>query len=246
MVPHPCKILQKCTAFERSNMQILVTNDITSSTADNLKNGECSAAESTVPLTQRDDDIPLMEHTRYEIHQDSTEKENLESRVTTRHILLSNESFLSRAEELFDTDAWEPTVWKTTITVDNEMTNSSLILDCANELLENKRCYRALAMSKSRLNMSRVSISFDKLLNEICDAIEVLKSYTNVDASRLSVDTLYALHERDLSCNGTVITTWDLGWRNAFTLDELKQVVTDIEKQVLNGIIDDVLTEFTL
>ncbi|MCD7467158.1 hypothetical protein HAX54_004433 [Datura stramonium] len=129
--------------------------------ADNLKNGECSAAESTVPLIQCDHDIPLIEHTSYQNHLDSTEKENLKSRATIRHILLSNESFLSRAEELFDTDAWEPTVWKT--------------ID-------------ALTLSKSSINMSRVSISFDELLKETCDAIEVLKSYTKVDGNSLSVD----------------------------------------------------------
>lgn len=212
---------------------------------DNLKNGECSATESTMTLIQCDHNIPLMEHTRYQIRQDSTEKEFLKSRATTRHILLSNESFLSRAEELFDTDAWEPTVWKT-VSVENEMPNSTLVLDCANELLENKRFQSALTISKSPVNISRVSISFDKLLNEICDAIEVLRSHTKVDANILSVDTLYALHERDLSCNGVISTTWDLGWRNAFTLDEVEQIVTDIEKHVVNGIIDDALTELTL
>ncbi|KAH0710031.1 hypothetical protein KY284_011458 [Solanum tuberosum] len=212
---------------------------------DNLKNGECSATESTMTLIQCGHNIPLMGHTRYQIRQDSIEKENHKSRATTRHILLSNESFLIRAEELFDTDAWEPTVWKT-ISVDNEMTNSTLVLDCANELLENKRSQSTLTISKSPVNMSRVSISFDKLLNEICDAIEVLRSHTKVDANILSVDTLYALHERDLSCNGVISTTWDLGWRNAFTLDEVEQIVTDIEKHAVNGIIDDALTELTL
>ncbi|KAL3322887.1 hypothetical protein AABB24_040135 [Solanum stoloniferum] len=212
---------------------------------DNVKNGEYSATESTVPLIHCNDDVPLMDHTRYQIYLDSTEKENLESRAITQHILLSNESFLSRAEELFDTDAWEPTVWKT-ISVDNEMPNSTLVLDYAKELLENKRSQSTLTISKSPVNMSRVSISFDKLLNEICDAIEVLRSHTKVDANILSVDTLYALHKRDLSCNGVISTTWDLGWRNAFTLDEVEQIVTDIEKHVVNGFIDDALTELTL
>ncbi|KAM3321036.1 putative protein isoform X1 [Capsicum chacoense] len=203
---------------------------------DDLKNGECSAAESTVPLIQRGHDIPLIKHTRCQV----------KSKATTRHILLSNESFLSRAEELFDTDAWEPTVWKT-INVDNEMPNSMLVLDCAKELLEYKRSqYTVQAISKTPVNMSRVSISFDKLLNEICGAIEVLKSYGTVDANSLSVDTLYALHERDISRDGVISTTWDLGWRNAYTLDEVEQIVTVIEKHVVNGIIDDVVTEFAL
>ncbi|CAN4094377.1 unnamed protein product [Withania somnifera] len=204
---------------------------------ENLKNAESLVAESIVPLIQCDDDLPLMEHNGYQSHPDSTEKESL--KATTRHILLSNESFLSRAEELFDTDAWEPTVWKI-ISVNNEMPNSTLVLDCANELLENKRSQYTLATSKKPVNMSRLSISFDKLLNEICDAIEVLKSYTKVDGN----NAIYAVHERDLSCSGMVSTTWDLGWRNAVSLNEVEQIVTDIEKRVLNGIIDDVLTEF--
>ncbi|KAJ8527946.1 hypothetical protein K7X08_015397 [Anisodus acutangulus] len=222
-----------------------VTEIIENVVIDDHKNAESSPAESTMPSIQSNHDIPLMEHTSYQIHLDSTEKKNLKCTAATRCLLLSSESFLSRAEELFDTDAWEPTLWKT-ISLDNEMSNSTLVLDCATELLENKRSHRALAISKDHVNMSRVSISFDKLVNEICDAIEVLKSYTKVDGNSLSVDTLYALHERDIWCNAMVSTTRDLGWKNAFTLDEVEQVATDIEKHVLNGIIDDVLTEFTL
>ncbi|OIT01637.1 PREDICTED: uncharacterized protein LOC109226544 [Nicotiana attenuata] len=212
---------------------------------DDLNNDESFASESTVLFIQCDHDIPLMEHTSYQFHLNSTEKEDLKSRASTRHILLSNESFLSRAEELFDTDAWEPTVWKT-ISVDNEMVENTLLLDCANELLEHKRFQCTLAVSKNPIKMSKISVSFDKLVNEICDKIEVLRNYNNIAGHTLSVDTLYALHERDIWCNGVVSTTWDLGWRNGFTLDEVEQVVTDIEKHLLSGIIDDVLTEFTL
>lgn len=216
-----------------------------SSIADNLNTDESFASESTVPFIQCDHDIPLMEHTSYQVYLHSTEKEDLKSRATTRHILLSNESFLSRAEELFDTDAWEPTVWKT-ISVDNEMAENTLLLDCANELLEHKRSQCTLAVSKNPIKTLKISISFDKLVNDICDKIEVLRSYNKVDGNNLSVDTLYALHERDIWCNEVVSTTWDLGWRNGFTLDEVEQVVTDIEKHLLSGIIDDVLTEFVL
>ncbi|XP_009757845.1 uncharacterized protein LOC107794997 [Nicotiana tabacum] len=212
---------------------------------DNLNTDESFASESTVPFIQCDHDIPLMEHTSYQVHLHSTEKEDLKSRATTRHILLSNESFLSRAEELFDTDAWEPTVWKT-ISVDNEVAENTLLLDCANELLEHKRSQCTLVVSKNPIKTSKISISFDKLVNEICDKIEVLKSYTKVAGNNLSIGTLYALHERDIWCNEVVSTTWDLGWRNGFTLDEVEQVVTDIEKHLLSGIIDDVLTEFVL
>ncbi|XP_060209800.1 uncharacterized protein LOC132636796 isoform X2 [Lycium barbarum] len=218
---------------------------IESVASDNLKNDESSAAESAMPSIQCVNDIPLMEHISYQVNLDSTENENLKSRATTRHILLSSESFLSRAEELFDTDAWEPTLWQT-ISLDNEISNSKLVLECANELLENKRSQHALEISKNPVNESRVSISFDKLVTEICDSIDVFKNYTKVDGNSLSVDTLYALHERDIWCNGMVSTTWDLGWRNAFTLDEVEQIVTYIEKHLLNGIIDVVITESTL
>ncbi|OIS98095.1 PREDICTED: uncharacterized protein LOC109233383 [Nicotiana attenuata] len=203
---------------------------------DNIANGESFPCESSGRLA---------EHANCNIDLDFTENENFNSRATTRYLLFSSESFLCRSEELFETDAWEPTVWQIT-SVDHEIADSRLLLDCANELLENRRSQCALAVDPLSLKMRKIPTSFDKLVNEICDGIEVLRSYHKVAGKNLSADALHPLLERDLWCKGVVSSAWDLGWRNGLTNNEVEQVVTDIEKYLLSGFIDDVLTDFML
>lgn len=188
-----------------------------------------------------------MEHINCSINLDLTENENFNSGVTARYLLLNGESFLCQSEELLETDAWEPTVWKTS--VDHEIADSTLLVDCANELLENKRSQYALAvdpLSLKAIKMRKFSVSVDKLVNGICDGFEVLRSYNKVAGKNLSADALYALLERDLWCKGVVSSAWDLGWRTGLTNNEVEQVVTDIEKYLLTAFIDDLLTDFML
>ncbi|KAL3332316.1 hypothetical protein AABB24_032746 [Solanum stoloniferum] len=215
---------------------------------DNTVNGESFPCESSVLSTHCLDDNKLVEHINYNINVDFTENENFNSRATTRYLLLSTESFLCQSEELFETDMWEPTVWQT-ISVDHEIADSTLLLDCANELLENKRSQCALAvnpLSLKAIKMRKFYVSFDKLVNEICDGIEVLRSYNKVAGKNLSADAVYPLLQRDLWCKGVVGSAWDLAWRTGLTNNEVKQVVTDIEKYLLAAFIDDLLTDFML
>ncbi|KAK4368402.1 hypothetical protein RND71_012194 [Anisodus tanguticus] len=215
---------------------------------DNTANGESFPPESSVPSIHCVSDVKLQEHTNCNLNLDFIENENFNSGASTRYLLLSSESFLRQSEELFETDVWEPTIRQTT-SVDHEISNSTLLLDCANELLEIKRSQCALAvdpLSLKAIKMRKISISFDKLLNEICDGIEVLRSYNKVAGKNLSADALYVLLERDLWCKGVVGSTWDLGWRTGLTNNEVEQVVTDIEKYLLTGFIDDLLTDLML
>ncbi|MCE0482362.1 hypothetical protein HAX54_041049 [Datura stramonium] len=215
---------------------------------DNTVSGESFHCESSVPSIHCVGDIKLVEHINCNINLDFRENENFNSGATTRYLLLSSESFLCQSEELFETDAWEPTVWQTT-SVDHEIADSTLLLDCANELLENKRSQCALAvdpLSLKAIKMRKISVSFDELVNEICDGIEVLQSYNKVAGNNLSADALYALLERDLWCKGVVSSAWDLGWRTGLTNNEVEQVVIDIEKYLLTAFIDDLLTDFML
>ncbi|KAK6784309.1 hypothetical protein RDI58_017764 [Solanum bulbocastanum] len=215
---------------------------------DNTVNGESFPCESSILSTHCLDDIKLVEHINYNINVDFTENENFNSRATTRYLLLSTESFLCQSEELFETDMWEPTVWQTT-SVEHEIADSTLLLDCANELLENKRSQCALAvnpLSLKAIKMRKFCVSFDKLVNEICDGIEVLRSYNNVAGKNLSADAVYPLLQRDLWCKGVVGSAWDLAWRTGLTNNEVEQVVIDIEKYLLAAFIDDLLTDFML
>lgn len=189
-----------------------------------------------------------MEQINCNINLDFTENVNFNSGATTRYLLLSSESFLCQSKELFETDVWEPTVWQTT-SVDHEIADSTLLLDCANELLENKRSQCALAvnpLSMKAIKMRKFYVSFEKLVKEICDGIEVLRSYNKVAGKNLSADALYPLLERDLWCKGVAGSAWDLAWRTGLTKNEVEQVVNDTEKYLLAAFIDDLLTDFML
>ncbi|KAF3657500.1 putative rho guanine nucleotide exchange factor 8-like [Capsicum annuum] len=215
---------------------------------DNTVNGESFPCESSVPLIHCVADIKLVEHINCNINVDFTENENLNSRSTTRYLLLSSESFLCRSEELFETDVLEPTIRQTT-SVDHEIVNSAFLLDCAKELLEHKRSQCALAvdpLSLKAIKMRKFSVSFDKLVSEICDGIEVLRSHDKAAGKNLSADAVNSLLERDLWCKGVASSAWDLGWRTGLTNNEVEEVVTDIEKYLLTAFIDDLLADFML
>nr|GMD93321.1 uncharacterized protein LOC109175068 isoform X1 [Ipomoea batatas] len=163
----------------------------------------------------------------------------------TKNLLLSNTSFLSHAEELFDIYAWQPVELKPDSS-HSETPETKLLLDCASELLESKKLQITLSVDTlpKKPIWSQVHISLDKLVAEICYGIETLKSYKDLTAT-LSADTLFALVERDLQCNVAVSGgAWDLGWRKGFTYDEVEHVVADMEKLLLGGILEDALADF--
>nr|GMD87983.1 uncharacterized protein LOC109175068 isoform X1 [Ipomoea batatas] len=164
----------------------------------------------------------------------------------TKNLLLSNTSFLSHAEELFDIYAWQPVELKPDSS-HNETPETKLLLDCASELLESKKLQITLSVVDTlpkKPIRSQVHISLDKLVAEICYGIETLRSYKDLTAT-LSADTLFALVERDLQCNVAVSGgAWDLGWRKGFTYDEVEHVVADMEKLLLGGILEDALADF--
>ncbi|CAH9131393.1 unnamed protein product [Cuscuta epithymum] len=67
--------------------------------------------------------------------------------------------------------------------------------------------------------------------------IEHLRSYEDFCGRTLCLNNLYSLIEKDLFCKGW----WDLGWSEGFSSDE---IVADIEKQMLCGMIEGALADF--
>ncbi|CAH9078777.1 unnamed protein product [Cuscuta epithymum] len=161
---------------------------------------------------------------------------------TTKNFLLSSTPFLTRAEELFHACTWEPVVKP--VYLNDEMPDTKVLLDCASELLDNK--YTQSKMSSDRLPIrSRACIiPLDKLVAEICDGIDTLISYRDLTTDAPCVDASSALIERDLWCKGAVRRACDLGWREGFTCNEVENVVADMEKLLLSGILEDALDDF--
>lgn len=216
--------------------------------SDDQISGESLPCNSNMLTAACDINIESTEHENSCMSPVLNEKTRSEASSATRSLLLSSASFLSQAEELFGTDAWQPAVSFKHDCSQNGMVETKLLLDCACELLNNKKSQCTLffdPLSKKPVRRSKVGISLDTLVSEICEGIECLRRYKD-PAGTVAVDTLYSLTKKDLWCKGVVSGTWDLGWSKGFTSDEVEKIISDIEKHLLCGIIEDTLADFAL
>lgn len=162
-----------------------------------------------------------------------------------RALLLSSPSFLRRVEELFDLNESSSAILRTPDIDDLVVANHRLSFECANELIERKSLRVSQAVHHSllmRMGQFRACISIGKLVEEVCNGVENLRSYSKLTGGSLPADSLLAMLGRDINCNGVENGIWELGWRHGVSVDDAEQVVNEIETLVFNGLIEEVLT----
>ncbi|KAJ9167825.1 hypothetical protein P3X46_019418 [Hevea brasiliensis] len=173
-----------------------------------------------------------------------TDDTSFESSYQLKDLLLSSSSFINLAEELFHLNMSYPKILPASGIYDSGVTDVKLSLDYANEFIER----RSLPDSQTRhlplsyMGDSRISLSLDQLVEEICRGIETLRSYQKLACDHLLTDSLYATFEKDMRCKGVVSGIWDLGWRNGFSVQELEQALSDIEKFLVSELIEEVFS----
>ncbi|KAJ0031833.1 hypothetical protein Pint_13196 [Pistacia integerrima] len=220
-----------------------------------LQIGEnCNSSQSSLSLS---DDIPLASEHQVlgepkfveEVNDDSsyirTESRSLKSGTDLEVLLSSNPAFVSHAQELFDLHVNRPTTLLSSAINDFFVTNETLSMDCANELIERRSLPDAKMVNPLFLNWlrnSRISICLNQLLEEVYDGIEALKNYRKVAGEDLPPDGIYAMLKSDLKCKGVESGIWDFGWKNELSSDDIEQVVNAIEKLLLSGLIEEILT----
>lgn len=201
---------------------------------------------STLPILQyeRDgssaakacDHIPQSEH-----------EESYKRRCYAKAILLNDPSFIARAQELFEF-APCPTVLEGFEMSCSGLANERLYLDFAKELIDRKSlqaCQKSCFLLITLQGSSRICISMDKLLEEICDGIDDLNDYCEFACAELSVDGLYAVLRKDIWSKGMANGTWESGWRNGYSLHDAEQVVDDIEKVLFSWLIEEAIAELS-
>ncbi|KAL2500820.1 uncharacterized protein Fot_34668 [Forsythia ovata] len=172
------------------------------------------------------------------------EIESCKTETNTRSLLLNNASFLRHVEELFDTWTCGSTSCPTTLLHGYELLDTELLLDCANEMLERKSLQWVVTTYPLSQTKSKCCLSLDHLVQEICDRIEDLRSYSKLSSEIIVVDVIYSMLERDLWCKRDLIGAWDVGWVRGYTSEGVEEVVADIEKLVLSEIVEDALVDF--
>lgn len=216
--------------------------------AENCSKSRSSLCESTMPI-QPSNEIRSIDDAKCGINYTSDEMKSCKESDIIRNLLLDSSIFLNRAEELFDTYTYQPLVSHTTSSQDCGTADTKLLLECGKELLEHKSLQCRVGVHPFpyiHFKKSKICISLDRLVKEICDGIQYLKSYYKLAGNMIVIDTLHTVLKKDIWCNGLVNGAWDLGWRNGFTLDEIDQVVLDIEQKILSGIIEDVIMDMDI
>ncbi|GAV78432.1 DUF4378 domain-containing protein [Cephalotus follicularis] len=204
-------------------------------------NSQSSSCDDMRPISLYGRDPQSSEVYKYTSHI-GTESKSIKTGINLRRLLSSSPSFLSHAGELFDLDANTFTILEASDKDDFGDANLRFTMDCANEFIERKslpdsRTVHPLLPTCSW--NSKISLSLDQLLVEICNGVEALGSYGKPASENLHTDSLSAILERDIRCKGMVSGLWDMGWRNGFSVNVVEQIVYDIEKLILDGLIDE-------
>lgn len=127
--------------------------------------------------------------------------------------------------------------------------NPSLYLDCANELTlrkslqdQSQQVVRSFFAGDPRLH-----VSLGGLVEEIYDAIENLRFYSENSGEELFADNLIAMTEKDMKCNeGIMNGMWEQGWRRGFSADEAELVVNEVESLLVSRLIEELIMNIRL
>ncbi|GMI89479.1 hypothetical protein HRI_002617200 [Hibiscus trionum] len=175
-----------------------------------------------------------------------TDSESFMRGTSMKALLLSSPDFLNHAEQLFHLHVNLPTPSQELDINDLAEANTRLSLDCANEIVRQRSLPDSQMVPPRLLSVvgnAKSHISLDHLLKEISDGIEALRGYSELAGENYPTCSLYSMLERDLKHKEVVSGIWDLGWRNGFSVNDTMQVVLDIEKQLLSGLIEEICAD---
>jgi hypothetical protein len=163
----------------------------------------------------------------------------------SKALLLSSPLFLTHAEELFDLNMNSPETFPTSGICDYRIASMELSLDYANEYIERRSCVDSQTrhpLLQTCTGDSRLNLSLEKLVEEVVNGAKTLTSYCKLGFYNLPADSLYGILENDIRCGSVASGTWDLGWRNGFSVDEAEQTVNDVEKLLISELIEEMFT----
>ncbi|TYI21995.1 hypothetical protein ES332_A06G076300v1 [Gossypium tomentosum] len=172
-----------------------------------------------------------------------TDCESIMTGTSLKALLLSSPAFINHVEELFDLRENVPTTLQKIGISGFSDADTRLSLDCANEIVRRRSNPDSQMIHPpwfSLVGNAKRHISLDHLLKETCDGVEALRSYSEVAGKNYPADSLYSMLERDINHSEVLSGIWDLGWRKGFSVDDTIQVVDDIERQLLSGLIAEI------
>ncbi|KAI4376612.1 hypothetical protein MLD38_014354 [Melastoma candidum] len=161
-------------------------------------------------------------------------------RSDRKGLLWSDSTFLTHLEDLFGSFGICPTIPKIVEKHQPHSVHDKLYLDCANEFVERKNLH---CISFASRGFSLSSTSMDKLIEEVSNGINNLNGWCKFADGHLSADEFQALLKRDVWSKGFASGTWEFGWKDGFSGEDVEEVVSDTEKMVLGWLIEEALAD---
>ncbi|KAJ6329694.1 hypothetical protein OIU77_011214 [Salix suchowensis] len=168
-----------------------------------------------------------------------------ESQNHLKQILIKSQLFLNTAEALFKLNI--PFVALHAGSQDYHDEESRLILDCGYEIMKRKGKKKELSVHPfMKISVTSIKVqSLDNLIKLLCEDLDKLKFYGrdgNAECITLVEDYLPKMLECDVyNLDIDVNCMWDCGWdKKMFAFHEKDDVIRDVEKVVLDGLLDEV------
>lgn len=90
-------------------------------------------------------------------------------------------------------------------------------------------------------------MSKDEVMEGVHNEIENLRSCCNHGVHSVpDGDIVFSVLKRDILCKGLAGGAWDLGWREGFTINEVEQIISDLDRQVIDQLIEKVLADLVV
>ncbi|XP_059634039.1 uncharacterized protein LOC132276575 isoform X2 [Cornus florida] len=163
-----------------------------------------------------------------------------------KQILIKSQLFLNTAEALFKLNIPIGILQGSDYYSQDE--ESRIILDCCYEVMKRKGRRQELAIHPFvKISISSVKISsLDHLVKHLYKDLERSRFYGSNGSNEYdAADYLHKLLERDIQDRDPDVNSmWDFSWNEMmFTFHEKNDVIRDVERHVLNGLVDEIVKD---
>ncbi|KAI3969847.1 hypothetical protein MKX01_038315 [Papaver californicum] len=162
-----------------------------------------------------------------------------------KQILLRSRVFLNAAVALFKIQIPVGTLHYSTHKCQDE--DSKLLLDSGYETMRRKGKIQELTYNPciSKSTGSKKVRCLDSLVKELHEDLETYKYFANEHIEDEASHLHYLLQKDIENRNSVVNCMWDFGWSDTmFSCTEKEEVVRDVEKHLLNRLIDEITRDF--
>ncbi|KAK4280604.1 hypothetical protein QN277_012210 [Acacia crassicarpa] len=211
------------------------------------------AAETNTKNGVHEESIDMNHHSQRQdqrISKKGMQKPLTESENCLKWILVSSQPFLSTAEALLKLNIPFNILQGCDGLENKDEEDRKLILDCSYEVMKRVVIRQELKVHPcSKASISPIEIrSFDDLVRQLNEDMAKLKFYGRYITSPVHVeDYLPKMLENDVHNQYPGINCmWDLGWnQETFAFLEKYDVTRDMEKHILNGLLDEITWELS-